>query len=416
MGANNTFSTPDNTVGNLNGLFKEVYAPKLKDLIPDGVKLMNLIKWDGAEKNLGNLFHQPVVLGMEHGCTFANSDDDAFNLAPSVSGAIKDAQVRGYPAILQSVLGYVAASRSVSSEGAFEKATKHLVGNMMKSMAKKLEIEMFYGQMGYGTVASTSNTVVTITTAEWAPGIWAGANGMPIEIRDVTGATSRGHFTVNSVDMSARTITLNADSEDAGVVATDVIWHKTAYGNEFPGVHKILTQSSGTLFNINVATYQLFQGNSYGAAGALSFPKLSQAVARAVEKGLDGSLNFFVNVRGWSNLLSDEVALRKYDGSYSPVELENGAKALKFHSQNGELIITPSVYIKEGYAYGLSLADWKRVGSSDLTFTVPGSGEDFFRHLESAAGYQLRLYTDQALFCSAPGRSVIITGIVNSNP
>ena len=38
---------------------------------------------------------QPVILGHEHGVTFAASDDDAFNLQAAVAGAIKDAQIRG---------------------------------------------------------------------------------------------------------------------------------------------------------------------------------------------------------------------------------------------------------------------------------------------------------------------------------
>ena len=41
----NVFSTPNNTVGNLNGMFKETYASKIKELIPDGVKLQNKIKF-----------------------------------------------------------------------------------------------------------------------------------------------------------------------------------------------------------------------------------------------------------------------------------------------------------------------------------------------------------------------------------
>lgn len=61
--ANNTFSTPNNTVGNLNGLFKESYADKLKELIPDGVKLLTMIKFMSKDKQPGNLYHQPVVLG-----------------------------------------------------------------------------------------------------------------------------------------------------------------------------------------------------------------------------------------------------------------------------------------------------------------------------------------------------------------
>ena len=41
---------------------KEVYADKLKDLIPDGVKLMNKIKFNTKAKMPGNLFHSPVKL------------------------------------------------------------------------------------------------------------------------------------------------------------------------------------------------------------------------------------------------------------------------------------------------------------------------------------------------------------------
>jgi hypothetical protein len=63
MATSNTFGTPDNTVGNLNGLFKETYADKLAELIPDGVKLLNKIGFAPKEKLAGNLYHQPVVLG-----------------------------------------------------------------------------------------------------------------------------------------------------------------------------------------------------------------------------------------------------------------------------------------------------------------------------------------------------------------
>lgn len=336
------------------------------------------------------------------------------NLNPPIAGQIRDAQVRGNPMVLRSAIGYVAVSRSVGGGAkAFMEATKFVVANMLRSMAKKLEIEMLYGQMGYGTVASVASTVVTVTTAEWAPGIWAGAEGMPVEIRDVTGATSRGSSIVQSVDMDARTITL--ESAIPGVLATDVIWHKGAYGNEFAGVHKILSQTTGTLFNINVAQFNLFRGNSYSAqSGALSFTKLNLAASRAVEKGLDGNLLAMVNPRAWANMLSDQAALRKYDQSYSSAKAENGSKAILFHSQNGDIEIEPSIYVKEGYAYLLSMDDWSRVGSSDVTFKRPGSGEEFFREQENSAGYELRSYTDQALFCSAPGRSVLITGIINA--
>lgn len=419
MATSNVFSTPDNLVGNLNGFFKEQYADKLKDLIPEGLKIINAIPFAAKEKQGGNLFHQPVILGMEHGVTFASSDEDAFNLLPAIAGQIKDAQVRGNPMVMRSILGYAAASRAMKGGSqAFMEATKYLVSNMLRSMSKKLEIQMLYGQKGYAAVGANvlvgTPTVIHIADAEWAPGIWAGAEGMPIDIYDATGVTLRASLVVASVDLDAKTITTTASAFAAGVVSTDIIYHKGAKDHEFAGIHKILETTSGTMFNINVGSYNLFKGNSYPVSGPLSFTKLTKAAARPVEKGLDSKLTVFVNPRGWADLLNDQAALKMYDSSYSSAKVENGAKSIKFHSQNGELEIVPSIYVKEGYAYGLALEEWSRVGSSDITFKRPGQGEDFFRDLENSAGYEMRLYTDQAVFCCAPGKNVLLHSIVNA--
>lgn len=401
-----------NTLDTLNGLFKEVYAKELKDLIPDGVVLYNMIPFAQKEASLGNFYHQPVVLGQEHGVTFAGSGDDAFNLNAPVAGVIKDATIRGTQMVLRSVLGYASAARSAGGGAkAFKDATKFLVGNMLRSVTKKLEIELLYGQMGYGTVGSVSGNVVTITTAEWAPGIWAGAENMPIEIRNAAGSVSRGEATVNAVDFDNKTITLN--TLPAGTVATDVIWHKGAYGNEFAGIHKILT-NTGSLFGIDASQYTLWKGNSFPAgSAALSFQKLQDAVARGVEKGLDSDVMVIVNPRSWADLLNDQAALRQYDSSYSSAVAENGSRSIKFHGQNGMIEIMPSIYCKEGYSYILDKACFMRIGSTDVTFKRPGKGDEFFRELDNAAGYELRSYTDQALFCHSPGRNVLITAIVN---
>lgn len=406
-------SSSNNFSDTLNANFKEIYADKIENLIPEGVKLLNKINFSSRDRQLGNLYHQPVILGHEHGVTFAGPTDDAFNLEAPVSGLIRDAQVRGSQMVLRSVLGYAAASRAAGGgQKAFEDSTKFLVANMLRSLAKKLEIVMLYGQQGFGTVASTAGNVITITTAEWAPGIWAGSVNMPIELRDSSGATSRGSATIQSVDMDARTITV--DSLPAGVVAGDVIWHKGQYENDFAGVHKILT-NTGTIFNINAGTYDLFKGNelTISPAGPLSFAVLQDSIARAVEKGLDSDVMVLVNPRSWADLLTEQSALRQYDSSYRTAISENGSQEITFYAQNGKVEIVPSIYVKEGYAYVLCMEEWLRIGSTDITFRRPGQGEEFFRELENSAGYELRAYTDQALFCYAPGKNTLIDGIQN---
>ena len=100
-----------NTIDTLNGLFKEVYADKIENLIPDGVKLYNMIPFNKESKALGNLYHQPVVLGLEHGVTYGGPNGDAFALNSSIAGVMKDAQVQGYEMVLRSVLSVGAASK-----------------------------------------------------------------------------------------------------------------------------------------------------------------------------------------------------------------------------------------------------------------------------------------------------------------
>lgn len=408
-------STANKFGESLNANFKESYGDDILDLIPEGLKLYNRIKFAARDKQPGNLFHQPVILGHEHGVTFAASDDDAFNLNAAVAGAIKDAQVRGNPIVLRSLLGYSAAQRALQGgQKAFKDATKFLVANMLRSICKKLEIEMFYGQVGYGVVAAggVAGNVLTVATAEWAPGIWAGAENMPIEIRDTTGAVVRGQANVTAVDLDARSITL--DAMPVGTVATDVIWHKGAYGNEFAGVHKIIT-NTGTLFNINAAQYSLWKGNSYSVGGALSLAKVEKAITLAVQKGLEGDVTMFVNIKGWADLLTEQAALRKFDSSYKSSEMENGGKSIKFYGVNGGSIsIEPSIYVKEGYAYILFMEDFMRIGSTDVTFKSPGGDGEFFRHVENSAAYELRAMSDQSLFCSSPGKNVLMSGIVNA--
>jgi hypothetical protein len=413
MAAENKFTPVDGVLGNLNGLFKQVYADKLKDLIPDGVKLLNMIKFSAKDKT-GDKYNQPVILGMEHGVTFAASEEDAFALNPAVAGQIKNAEVRGNALVLRSVIGYKAISASIGSEAAFQEATKYLVANMLRSVTKKLEIEMLYGTKGYGKVSSTAGSTIEIEAAEWAPGIWAGAEGMPIDIVDGDGVTINQTTTVVSVNFETKIVTLSAPVAVA-VSVGDTVFHKGALGKEFKGIHAILEQQSGDLFNINQSTYNLFRGNVYDCSGdELSFDHLNNAIARAVEKGLDSKVICMVNPRTWADLLTEQAALRKYDSSYSSAKLEQGSKGLLFHSQNGEIEIVPSIYVKEGFAYMIEPSSFMRVGSQDVSFKRPGFGDDFFRELDSAAGFELRCYCDQALFTSQPSHNVLITGIVNN--
>jgi len=410
-----------NTVSTLNGNFKEVYADKIKQLVPDNVMLLNMVDFLPSDKALGNEYHQPVILGHEHGFSYGGTDGSAFALNDAIAGVVKDAKIQGYEYVLRTQISYAAASRAAASKAAFERSTKLIVANMIRSFAKRLEISMFYGQTPLATVgAGTTTTSLAIPAADWAAGVWVGSEQAEVELFDGSSNTLRGSAKINAVDLTARTLGLA--SAIAGAASGDTLYFKSAKiqgsagHNDLKGLQSII-QESATLFNISTSSYSLWKGNTYSAGSAdLSFEKIQEAIAVAVEKGLDEDVTCIVNHKTWAKLLTDQAALRMYDSSYSREVAENGSQSIKFHSQNGSVEIRPCTYVKESLAFVLPTKTLMRVGSTDITFKLPGQEyEDrFFRELESNAGFELRAYTDQALFCDTPGKLVLITNIVNS--
>lgn len=395
-----------------SGLFKIVYADKVKDLIPDGVKVLKMIDFVSKAEMQGESYRQAVSLNLEHGFTYSNDGSNA-TLTGAIAGATKQAEVKSTEMILQSTVSLAAISRSQNPQAAFVQATKHVVKNMMLSMAKRLEVQLLYGQVGIGVVQAIAAGVITIEAEEFAPGIWNCAENMKIETRTPAGVLHEV-LTITSVNIEARQLTVTNVS-GTGTVATDVIHYAGAFGQEFAGLHKIIT-NTGTLFGLSAAQYNLWKGNTFAlpTAGPLSFDAIKSAISLAVNKGLEGKVTALVSTKAWDDLMSDLAALRMYDSSYDSKEAVYGAESIKFHSQNGEVEVVPSIHVKEGYAYIFSPDDFKRVGSSDMTFELPGIGGNYIIPLENSMGYGLRLYSDQALFCEAPGRSTLISNIVNS--
>jgi hypothetical protein len=401
-------SGPVNTLDNLNGLYKKVYDGKLENLIPDGTKLLNAIKFVRKQKRPGADYNQSVILGMEHGVSFAEPDEGAFALNPPISGVIKQASIRGYQMVLRSAMALDTMFAADSAgERAFEESTKYIFQAMMDSISKKLEIRLLYGQVGLAEVGSISGNVISVAAGQWAPGIWGGAENMRLEIYDSAG-NLRGDCKVTAVDFDTKQITV--DAMPAAVAATDVIFEYGSKGKEMAGLHKIIT-NTGSLFGISASSYSLWKGNSHAVGGTLSFNKLAKGLAKPVAKGLQSDVTVYVNPTSWADLMTEQAGSRRFDVSYKSATAQNGSEALEFFSQNGKMTIVASIFVKEGVAYAINHDQFLRVGSTDLTFKNPFNNEDFFHHLENNAGIGIRCYTNQALFCTKIGHQLVFTGI-----
>lgn len=411
----------------LEGLAKEVYADGVVNLIPDHAKLIKKIPFRESEM-LGNAYNQPVVVSDENGVTYAGSEDDAFDLESPEAMQTKNAQIKGSQIVMRAAIGYKAAA-AIASKGpkAFLNSTEFVIKRLMASAGTRLEIAALYGQSGLGRSTSSANvdandTNVTITALTWAPGIWIGRKNAKLSFFNDSGTaigTDQNVYQLVSVNVASRIIKVSGSPTDianldAAAAAGVNAYFKGAKGKEMLGLDGIIT-TSGSLFGIDNSVYDLFKGRSFSAGSAnLSFDKLTSAIVESVNFGLDGDVDVLVSPTTWAKLVQDEAALRNYDKSYSPAKAEKGNEDLVFHSQAGKLAIVSHSFIKEGEAFIVQMDDLRRVGAYDLSMRNPGRNNEMFRELEDKAGFELRAYTDQAIFCAEPAHLTKVTNIVNS--
>jgi hypothetical protein len=341
---------------------------------------------------------------------------------------MKDAQINGSQILLREFMDYESAAKAAKGRNAFIDATALMFENMLKSMRKRLEVELLYGQQGVGKVssksASTSPTVITFTADSWAPGIWAGSEGMQFDVWSAqsagTNRNTNAALVVSAVDIDNKQVTFTGNNTDINAIAAND--HLFYYGakssagttQEMAGIDKIVN-NSGSLFNVDASVYSLWKSTSYSASSAaLTFNKVKAAIAAAVGRGLDEDMMLLVNPKTWDNLLSDLAALRRYvEKQGKGTSYEIGSENIVFYSQAGSIELTPSIYVKEGNAYGLVKNNWKRIGATDVTFETPGYGGQIFTQLSGNAGFDVRCYTHQAVFCEMPARQLLINNIVN---
>jgi hypothetical protein len=423
-------------------LFKKVYG-ETHDLVPKDQILSNDIEWSDGNK-VGDEFKEDVILGDEVGWTLGGSGQDAFEINPAIAGAVKQTSVTPYVTMLPSILPFATISRSLSDEESFMRATQFITKNNLKSHERLQETLRFYGQsaklLGYqsyatatyrgvsltnggGTInsiaftggANTASKAILFKPGDFASGIWVGRKGARVAQVDSTGAIAAsgklvsvnsryGYITVDFTPVAATA------ASGAGSYRMAFVGQEST--GEMVGIHKILS-TSGTLFGINNSTYELFAGNQKDCeSGKLTLARLQIAIADAVNGGgLDGDLVAYVNPRTWATINTTEAALRVYDKSYSTSKAENGFMDIEYYSQNGRLTVKAHRHVMEGDAFVLKPKVWKRSGSAQPGFKVPGMDQDLIKPLENQAGFQFKSYADEYVFTAEPAQNIYLYGI-----
>ena len=411
------------TISTLAGLHKEVYGNEadIDKVLPASAVLQDVIPFDTASK-IGDSYHQAVHLSHSNGFTYNGSGGGVVSLQDSIAAVLRDATITSSEVIGREQLSYTAASRAASGGAqAFRKAMTQTIMNLRKSAVKRLELSLLYGQDGLGVVESRNSDNIVIKASDWSPMTFTGLNNSIMEFWE--GATEHGAITgstLNTVTYSTRTLGFATSGPSGGtaVDADDVLYFigafdGTNYG-EMVGLMKI-AGSSTTLFGINPATagQSEWRGNTVTSFGAPTMARYLSALTNAVERGLEGKAFLLVPPKAFEVLNSDMAGQRMFDGSYSKSIASNGAQALRFYGQNGEIELRVHPYLRNGDSVFFDPECFKRIGSAELGMGVPGTADErqIYFHLESKNAVELRTYTDQALFCVAPNKNVKISGL-----
>lgn len=409
----------------IQGWFKQSYADKVEDLVPSNVYYAKEAKPLPTEMQPGGGYNVSVNLSSEQGMTKAASGAGAFALNAPVSMASRFATVMGNQYLLRSALDLESVYNS-KNKNAFVAATKGVIENMLDSMWNEIEADCLYGRRSKGTLSGAAGTVLTVSTATWASGLWLGSEGRQIRLETAAGVL-RGTATISTYDIEARTIT--TDVAIPGAAATDLLYFAAdgaTAANTMVGIMSAAGATTGLLWGLNRTTWQLWSPATAYAVGGVpfSFNHAMRAITRAANRGLGDKINeidLVVNPSTFTDLANDFAALKTNDVSYKIEEGHNGSEKLTFHCPAGKVSVIQHKMMMEGNALIHPKASkcFSMVGSCPKPdFAHPGltkNGEkEYLRPMENNAGVEARVYTNCAIFTPMISKCLLVSGIVNS--
>lgn len=388
------------------------------------------IKFVQPNMRTGLHYNFAVRLGLEQGAT-RNTDHGAFTLNNAQDGAYQLATLEGAEIAMRATLSYGEMTRLSQNKGRSSRAYDQGIGlkiaNLTDGAEQHRDMDLWYGAGSSGlvsigtisaiAVANSSGVVtVNISRATFIPGFWQDFYQGKVDVFTSGGSqrNTNAELKVTAVDRDKCRVQLTGNNSDTGsIAANDLIFFRGGRAASMVGVQAIC-ENTGTLFGISAATYPQWKAVQYSVGGTLTFDKVAEGLSAAADNGLSEGCTLYVNPRTWTDLMTDEVALRRYVGERSD-KARPGFSELEFIMNCGPVKIKQYRYMKQGLAFAVPTNELHRVGSTDLTFTAPGDpNQYFYLELANQAGSEIRCYTDQAIVSEAPYHMVEFTGISNT--
>lgn len=265
------------------GIFKDTYGENIKDAYGYMTRLLNMFPLE-AGKEAGGVFHQPVLMQLAHGITYApGSTTPGFGGAKYVAARgslVPDLKIAGvqtytrelvsYEAMMDSLSGIISSGMTNKEKmAAGKKAIQSVVGlsidAISRSAVARLEFELLHGSSpeGLGVIeavgtATAANHPVTgvagfgidvrITAEQWCRANWAVSLGATIDVYTVASPAVKSNTAQNTnLDSSGggtssalELIDLNPSTLYAGLTGDNLrvirLWHTANSGTGITSV------------------------------------------------------------------------------------------------------------------------------------------------------------------------------------
>lgn len=433
------------TLAALDGDLKVVYGKTLIAVLPDGAILQKShpMETGGDYPAVGDFLSALVQLQYPQGLSFLGTgvEGTATNedLGDALAGQTKPAEVYPVGMVLIDNLSYFVLDRAAKQGQQAVLSAMSLTGTAMATQARNvLELQALHGRQGLGAASANIATLtVTLDPATTSAGILSIMKGARMQFFQSNLTTARtahdnsNYLTVASVDVSnaaAPTITFTATGTTgvANIVTGDVMFWGGSRGisvasgavsvpyYEQVGLGLQLSATTGIQFAIDKGVYDGFKANQLPTIGQFSPSSLMSAAALSLGRGGKlGEYEAIVSPRQWSVLSSALATNEVYDkqGEYS-MSKKTGTDEITVYHGGIRISVIQHPFQKDGQFYLYPKVELKRLGSTDLTFQLPGkASEEYFQGLPGKAVMQRQCRADWQMILLTPPSGTIGTGI-----
>ncbi len=414
------------TVSTANGISKKVYG-KVQDLIPEELNVvLNMIPYD-KETVLGADYNEQVWLTGEHGFTYGGTTGAELTLnAPAVA---KSELATAAPESLhfrsRTTIELMSRAKA-KGDASFENYIKRLMVNSKKAIDQRLDTKMIYGGLSIGTVSTgdagaATTWAPTISAATWAPWLWIGKQTCAFDAYNgATKLNTVGDIVCAVVNPKTRVISFTGGAADITAIkaigtngSTVTLYYKGGYSTTSVGCKTLArAASTSTTYGIAATTYADFwaatQYTFDSAAGDFTWTDLQSAMEESFGRGASGNKVALTPPAIWKTLNSSLDALRAFDSSYSVTTTNMGREidSITYRCLGFKIKVVCSGSIMAGEVIVIpdpkSDDDFRRIGSSNVTFDLPDKGGEMFVQIYGTNLVEHGAFSDQVLWMPKP--------------